>query len=124
MRRLYRQHPAQLFAVLALAIAVVGAGVYAVVGDARAVVSFLSGMAIATAVASFGAVMIEVAGRISPSLAMVAALTNYALTVLLFIVFLASVNADVADVPAFTVGLLGAVLPYLAWQFAKARPDR
>ncbi len=116
--------PGRLFAVLAVALATAGTLAFAVAADGRAAVSFLSGMVIATLPATFGAVMIEVAGRISPTLAMVAALTNYVLTVLLFVVVLASVRADAVDVPAFAAGLVTAVVPYLAWQFARARPNR
>lgn len=124
MRRLYRDRPALLFAAVAGALLPVGLVVFGIAGGVRGAVSFLAGMAIATAVASFGALMIEVAGRISPSLAMVAALSNYLITVLLFVAVLRSVGPDVADVPAFATGLVTAVVPYLAWQFAKARPNR
>jgi len=33
------------------------------------------------------------------------------------------VDRSVADVPAFALGLVGAIAPYLAWQLTRARPN-
>jgi hypothetical protein len=109
---------------LLLGVPVAAAGVlaFAVGSGRRAALSFLVGFAVATLTVSVGAVLVQVAGRIAPQLAMVAALSNYALTVLFFLVLLAVVGPTSADVPAFATGLAASVVPYLGWQFAQARP--
>jgi hypothetical protein len=88
----------------------------------RAAWSFLGGLALALVVVSAAALMVGFAGRISPALAMVAALSNYALTVLFFVLLLVALGPEVVDVPAFAIGLAASVIPYLGWQFAAARP--
>lgn len=88
----------------------------------RAAWSFLAGLALALVVVSVAALMVAFAGRISPALAMVAALSNYALTVLFFVLLLVALGPDLVDVPAFAIGLAASVVPYLGWQFAQARP--
>jgi hypothetical protein len=114
--------PVRLLLGLFVGFAVVGAVGFGLGSGGRAAVSYLAGMTVATAVAGFGAVLVEVAGRIAPAMAMIAAMSNYALTVLVFVLILSSVDSSVVDVPAFALGLLASVVPYLAWQFAKARP--
>lgn len=116
--------PGRLLLWLFVAFAAVGAVGFGLARDGRAAVSFLAGMAIATATVSLGAVLVEIAGRIAPAMAMVAAMSNYLLTVLFFVILLSAVSPDVVAIPAFATGLAASVVPYLAWQFAKARPGR
>lgn len=118
------KHPVRLLAVLIVALAVVGTVAFAIASGQRGAVSYLAGMGIATSVACLGAWLVEVAGRIAPAVAMVAALSNYALTVLLFVIVLSSVDSSVADIPAFATGLVASIVPFLAWQFAKAQPPK
>jgi hypothetical protein len=110
--------PVLLFAVIAAA----GGLGFALGAGGRACLSFLAGLVVASLAATLGIMLVEIAGRIAPAMAMVAALSNYALTVLFFLLLLRAVDPDVADVPAFATGLACSVVPYLAWQFARARP--
>jgi hypothetical protein len=114
--------PVRLFLGLFVAFAVVGVVAFGLAVGSRAAVSFLAGMTVATATVGAGAVLVEIAGRISPAVAMLAAMSNYLLTVLIFVLILSSVDSSVVHVPAFAVGLAASVVPYLAWQFRKARP--
>lgn len=116
--------PVRLMAWLFAGFAAVGGIGFGLGVGGRAAVSFLAGMAVATVTVSLGVVMVDVAGRIAPVMAMVAALTNYLMTVLLFVVLLKTVSPSVAHIPAFATGLAVSVVPYLAWQFARARPGR
>lgn len=116
--------PARLLLGLFVTFAGLGVVGFGLGSGGRAAVSFLAGMTVATATAGAGAMLVEVAGRISPAVAMVAAMSNYLLTVLLFVIILSSVDSSVVDIPAFAMGLVASVVPYLAWQFAKARPGR
>lgn len=102
--------------------ALVGGTGFAVASGSRAAWSYVVGLAIATATVTVGVVLVEVAGRIRASLAMVAALANYALTVLVFLILLRAVSPALADIPAFAAGLASSLLPYLAWQFRRTRP--
>jgi hypothetical protein len=109
-----------------LGVPVASAGVLAFVlgSGSRAALSFLAGLVIATLAVCLGALLVLVAARIAPSLAMVAALSNYTLTVLFFLVLLNLIGPRAVDVPAFATGLAASVVPYLGWQFAQARPRR
>ena len=115
---------ARRFAALLLLVAVAGTVGFAVAAGTRGALSYLVGLAIATVAVVAGTMLVEIAARITPALAMVAALSNYLLTVLLFVVLLNTVDDDAADVPAFALGLVAAVVPYLAWQLTRARPSR
>jgi hypothetical protein len=116
--------PARWLVVLVLTFAVVGGLAFGLARGPRSATSFLAGLAVATATVTMGAALVEIAGRIAPALAMIAALSNYALTVLFFLVLLRSISPSSADIPALATGLGCSVVPYLAWQFAKARPRR
>jgi hypothetical protein len=116
------RHGAAWPVLLFLAIAAVGGGAFALATGGRACVSFLAGLLIATLAATLGIMLVEIAGRIAPAMAMIAALSNYALTVLFFLVLLRAIDPSVADIPAFAAGLACSIVPYLAWQFGKARP--
>lgn len=109
-------------AILAVVAAVSGGVGFGLAEGTRSALSFLAGLGIALVTASVAAVFVAFAGRISPAFAMIAAVSNYALTVLFFVLLLASVGSDVVDVAAFAVGLATSVVPYLGWQFAQARP--
>lgn len=111
------------FLVLLVVIAVIGTVGFALAGGLRGALSFLAGLGIATLVVVVGTMLVDIASRMSPALAMIAALSNYLLTVLVFILLLRSVDRSVADVPAFALGLVGAIAPYLAWQLTRARPS-
>jgi ABC-type dipeptide/oligopeptide/nickel transport system permease subunit len=100
---------------------VAGTTAFAAAVGTRAGLSFLIGYAIALATVSLGVLLVDVAGRLAPSLALVVALGNYALTVLFFLLLLSVVSPKLADVPAFATGLASAVVPYVAWQLARAR---
>lgn len=113
-----RSLPGALFVGLAAA----GGIGFGVGSGGRAAVGFLAGLAVASFTGTLGVVLVEIAGRIAPAMAMVAALSNYVLTVLFFLVLLESVGSDVVDVPAFATGLACSVVPYLAWQFQRAHP--
>jgi hypothetical protein len=115
-------HPARWLAYLGLPVAAVGGGAFAAGDGTRAALSFLGGLVTALLAVGLGVVLVEVAGRISPALAMVAAVSNYALTVLLFLVLLSAVSPSVVVIAAYATGLAAAVVPYLAWQFDSARP--
>lgn len=107
---------------LAAGIALVGGVAFGVGGGSRAALSFLAGLAIALSIATAGALLVDVAGRLLPSLAMITALVNYAVTVLVFVVLLGLIGRSTVNVPAFATGLAVSVVPYLTWQFRLARP--
>lgn len=114
--------PGHWLVTLFVGAALVGATGFAVGSGTRAAWSYLAGLAIATATGTLGVLLVELAGRIRASLAMIAALSNYALTVLVFLLLLRSVSPALADVPAFAAGLAASLVPYLGWQFRRARP--
>jgi hypothetical protein len=120
----WARHPARWLVLLGLPIAVLGGVGFAAGRDAKAGWSFLAGFLIALAVVSTGVLMVDVAGRIAPSMAMIAAVSNYVLTTLAFLLLLTVISPDLADVPAFATGLAAAVVPYVAWQLGRARPGQ
>jgi hypothetical protein len=103
-------------------LAVAGAVAFGVADGAKAALSFLGGLALALAIVALGVVLVDMATRISPNFGMLIAFSNYLLTVLFFVLLLKVVDPDSVDVPAFATGLATSVVPYLAWQFAQARP--
>lgn len=118
------RHPARWLVLLGLPIAALGGIGFAAGRDAKAGWSFLAGFLIALAVVSTGVLMVDVAGRIAPSMAMIAAVSNYVLTTLAFLLLLTVISPDVVDIPAFATGLAAAVVPYVAWQLGRARPGQ
>lgn len=109
---------------LFLVFAAAGGVGFGVGGGTRDCLSFLAGLVVASLTVTLGVMLVEIAGRIAPAMAMVAALSNYTLTVLLFLILLQAISPQVADIPALATGLACSVVPYLSWQFAKARPRR
>lgn len=114
--------PARWLALLGGPLAVAGALGFGLGVGARAGWSFVAGFLIALATVSLGVLLVVVAGQLAPSLAMLAAVANYVLTTLLFLLLLVTVSPSLADVRAFACGLAVSVVPYVAWQVERARP--
>jgi hypothetical protein len=63
---------------------------------------------------------VDFAGRISPKRAMIAAMLNFILILLVFLLLLALLKGSDADLDAVAVGLIAATLPFAGWHLAKA----
>lgn len=63
---------------------------------------------------------VDIAGRISPKHAMLAAMANFTLILLVFLMLLTLLKGSDADLDAVAVGLMVATLPFGAWHIAKA----
>ncbi len=107
--------------ILGLPLAVLGTVGFGIASGGKAAGSFLLGFGAALLAASFAAVLVDLASRIAPGMGLIAALSNYVLTVLFFLVLLMSVSSSSIDVTAFAVGLAASVVPYVAWQYVKAQ---
>lgn len=116
--------PARWLLYLGLPIAVLGSVAFAIAGGVKPSLSFLGGLALAFAAVGTGAVLVEIADRIAPGMAMIAALSNYLLTVLFFLILLTAISPSAVDIPAFASGLAASVVPYLSWQIARAHPGQ
>ena len=117
-----RERPWALFLTTAAVFAALGALAFGIGAGTRGALSYLVGFAIALSIATAGALLVDAAGRLLPSLAMITALLNYVVTVLVFVLLLGLIGPSAVDVPAFATGLAVSVVPYLAWQFRLARP--
>ena len=64
-----------------------------------------------------------IASRLSPAFSLLGAMMNYTLTVLVLVVAVKKVDRAQVHVAAAACGLLVALVPFLIWQFGRARPQ-
>lgn len=86
----------------------------------RGLTAFLAAFAVAFVVLVGAGWYVDFAGRISPKRAMVAAMLNFILILLVFLLLLALLKGSDVDLDAVGVGLIVATLPFGAWHIAKA----
>jgi hypothetical protein len=113
--------PARWLLLCGVPVLLIGIVCFALASGGKAAASFLLGFLAALAAASVAALLVDIASRIAPGMGLVMALMNYVLTVLFFLILLMSVTAASVDRTGFAVGLAAAVIPYVAWQFARAQ---
>ena len=82
--------------------------------------AFVGAFVFALAVLVGAGWFVDVAGRISPKRAMLAAMLNFILILLVFLMLLVLLKGSDADLDAVAVGLIAATLPFGAWHIAKA----
>jgi hypothetical protein len=121
MRTPASRRPSRWLLLLGAPVFVIGVIAFGVVSGGKAAVSFALGFLAALAAASVAAVLVDIASRIAPGMGLMMAMLNYVLTVLFFIVLAMSVTSASVDRTGFALGLAAAVVPYVAWQFARAQ---
>ena len=113
--------PAQWLLLLGVPVLLAGVLGFAAGSGGKAAGSFVLGFAAALLAASFAVVLTEFASRIAPGMGLLMALMNYVLTLGFLLILALTVATGSVDHAGFGVGLVGAVIPYVGWQFAKAQ---
>ncbi len=105
-----------------LVLAVVGFAGYLAFSGLRAGVSYTCGVVVAGLAFTVGIAAVRWADRVTPALSMVVALLTYAMIAAILAAVLARSNPEVVDGPAFALGLVVAVVAWIAEQLRAARP--